>query len=81
FVSELQGEPWFTDSNPLDTSIERQRETMNPERLRDNINYAKRVGASRVYFWGVEWWYYMKEERGEPVYWNIIKKEIDQSKK
>lgn len=76
FVSELQGEPWFTDSNPLDVSMKRQEETMNPDRLRGNLNYARRVGASRVYLWGVEWWYYMKEQRDKSVYWDIIKEEL-----
>ncbi len=72
FVSELQAEPWFTDTNPLDTSIDDMEETMNPERLEKHLDYSSRVGASRVYLWGVEWWYYMQTERGDSRYWDII---------
>ncbi len=72
FVSELQAEPWFTDATPLDTSIAEMEETMNPKRLEKHLNYSSRVGASRVYLWGVEWWYYMKNDRGDSRYWDMI---------
>lgn len=72
YVSELQGEPWFHQGNPTDTSIAVQEETMNPTILKKNIGYAERVGASRIYLWGVEWWYYMKEVRGNGRYWEIV---------
>jgi hypothetical protein len=73
FVAELQAEPWFTDSSPLDATVEEQEKTMNPERLQKHLDYAERVGASRVHLWGVEWWYYMKQERGDERYWDIVK--------
>ena len=76
FVSELQAEPWFTDRTPLDTSIEEMEVTMNPDRLKKHIDYASHVGASRVYLWGVEWWYYMMQERDDDRYWNIIERTI-----
>lgn len=79
FVSELQAEPWFTDSNPLNTSVEEMEETMNPDRLTKHLNYASRVGASRVYLWGVEWWYYMKEKRDDARYWDHIYEVISES--
>ncbi|MBI2990190.1 MAG: beta-galactosidase [Candidatus Magasanikbacteria bacterium] len=71
-VSELQAEPWFTDSNPMSTSVEIQEKTMNPDRLRAHIDYVERIGANRAYFWGVEWWYFMKEERADSRYWDMI---------
>lgn len=73
YVSELQAEPWFTDASPLDTSIEIQEKTMNPKRLKKHLDYASRVGASRVYLWGAEWWYFMKEVKGDNRYWEIIR--------
>ncbi|PSO45975.1 MAG: hypothetical protein BRC22_00275 [Parcubacteria group bacterium QH_9_35_7] len=80
-VSELQAEPWFIGSStPLNTSITRQKETLNPSRLRDNLDYSKRVGASQVYLWGAEWWYYMKKKRDKEQFWNIIKQELNESK-
>ncbi len=73
YVSELQGEPWFHKGNPTNTPILEQEETMNPDILKKNIHYAERVGASRIYLWGVEWWYYMKTVRGDARYWEVAK--------
>lgn len=73
YVSELQGEPWFHKGDPMTTSIEEQEETLNPKILQKNIHYAERVGASRIYVWGVEWWYYMKTVRGDGRYWEMVK--------
>jgi len=75
-ISELQAEPWFTDSTPLDTSIETMEETMNPEQLQANIDYAEHIGASRAYFWGVEWWYFMKTEKQDNRYWELIQQTL-----
>lgn len=80
FVSELQAEPWFTDGTPLDTSLEDQYKTMSPDRLVKHLQYAERVGASRVYLWGVEWWYWMKKEHGNVQYWDIVKDAIKKTR-
>lgn len=69
FVAELQAEPWFTDSDPLTTPVEMQQVLFSKERLQENVAYAAHVGASRVYLWGVEWWYYMKSVHGVDDYW------------
>jgi len=73
FVSELQAEPWFTDSTPTTTPIAIQEETMNPDRLLEHIAYTERIGFSRAYLWGIEWWYYMKEEHEDARYWEIVR--------
>lgn len=73
YVSELQGEPWFHKGDPMTTPTEEQEETMNPKILQKNIHYAERVGATRIYLWGVEWWYYMKTVRGDARYWEVVK--------
>lgn len=73
FVAELQAEPWFTDSNPTDTPVEVQELTMDPNRMQRHINYASRVGASRAYLWGVEWWYFMKEQNNDDRYWEVAR--------
>jgi len=58
-ISELQAEPWFR--RPVDeTPIEEQFEQMDPERLRGNVDFAVSTGASEIYLWGVEWWYWLK---------------------
>ena len=73
FVAELQAEPWFTNSSPLEASIEEQERTMNPDRMRQHIDYVRHIGTDRAYLWGVEWWYYMKEVRDDARYWDIAK--------
>ncbi len=72
FISELQAEPWFTKADPKDVSIKEQEKSMSPSRLENNINYAKRIGASRAYLWGAEWWYWMKEKNNDSRYWEIV---------
>jgi len=76
FISELQAEPWFTNADPKNVSVKEQEKSMNPVRLQKNINYASRIGASRAYLWGVEWWYWMKEENNDSRYWDIIKNRL-----
>jgi len=76
FISELQAEPWFSGSGALETPLSLQAETMNPERLKDNLDYARRIGAPRAYLWGVEWWYWMREKNGEDGYWEGVREEM-----
>lgn len=71
FISELQAEPWFGDDLPAETPILKMEKTLSPDRLLKNISYAKRLGASRAYLWGVEWWYWMKVVRNDSRYWEI----------
>ncbi len=76
FISELQAEPWFTDSNPWSTPVDEQEKTMNIERLAKHFDYVERVGASRAYLWGVEWWYFMKEYKADARYWDAVKEKM-----
>ncbi len=77
-IAELQMEPWFGPGEiPLNTSVEKQEETFNPERLKKNIEYVGRTGFSRAYLWGAEWWYWMKEVKGDSRFWNGVKTEIN----
>ncbi len=43
---------------------------MNIDRLKDNVEYAQKVGMPRTYLWGVEWWYWMIK-KGIVVIWNM----------
>jgi hypothetical protein len=47
---------------------------MDLEQLQKNISYAKRTGLDTFYLWGSEWWYWLKEEKGESQIWQEIKK-------
>ncbi len=80
FVAELQAEPWFAaGGNPNNTPIAVQEETMSLEQLTHQLWYVERIGASRAYLWGVEWWYLMKHTYGDARYWEFIKEKINPS--
>ncbi len=66
---ELQAEPWA--SKPLaEASLEEQAKSMNPELFDENVEFAKQTGLQAFYFWGVEWWYWMKTKHDQPLIWN-----------
>lgn len=73
FISELQAEPWFTGPGPNETPIAEQMKTMNSKRMNKNINFVKKIGVSRAYLWGAEWWYWMKEKNNDSSFWDIAK--------
>jgi hypothetical protein len=67
---ELQAEPWT--AKPLaESKLEIQAESMNPELFKENIDFARQVGLDSYYFWGVEWWYWMKTKHNQPEIWNL----------
>lgn len=69
---ELQAEPW----GPVllyDLSLEEQKKTMNLEQFRKNIEFAKKTGLKEFYFWGGEWWYWLKEIHNDKKIWEEAK--------
>ncbi|MCX6719834.1 MAG: hypothetical protein NTV36_01890 [Candidatus Staskawiczbacteria bacterium] len=69
---ELQAEPWA--SKPFfNVSLEEQTLSMNPTMFKENVKFAKQTGLDKFYFWGVEWWYWMKEKQNQPEIWNEAK--------
>jgi len=65
---ELQAEPWGPKLL-YDLPPKEQEKTMNLERFKDVVSYAKRTGLSEFYFWGAEWWYWLKDVRHEGGIW------------
>ena len=72
YVSEFQMEPWVDTTIP-NASLEEQFRTFDIRQMRKNIAYAKKMGLPRIDFWGVEWWYYMKEIHDKPEFWEESK--------
>lgn len=66
---ELQAEPWAYKKYH-DVSLKEQEKTMSLEQFKDNVSYAKKTGFDTFYFWGVEWWYWMKEKQDRPEIWD-----------
>jgi len=73
-VVELQAEPWAGKDFIADTPVPKQYRSMNPQQFRENIQYAKEAGISEVYLWGAEWWYWMKEIKGDATIWEEARK-------
>jgi len=72
-VIELQAEPWASGWI-ADIPLQEQFRTMDEVKLRENVDYAKRVGFPEVYLWGGEWWYWLKEKKDYPAVWDEGKK-------
>lgn len=69
---ELQAEPWA--SKPLmQASLAEQKKSMNPELFAENVEFARQAGLGGYYFWGAEWWYWMKTKQDEPEIWDAAK--------
>ena len=70
-VSELQGEAWGNAPLPQ-IPLNEQYRSMNADKLKNNIEYARRSGLPEIYVWGAEWWYWVKKQ-GNNSFWEIMK--------
>jgi len=73
YISELQAEPWFPDG-PLQSTLAEQYKTMNAGLLVKNAEYANQTNFYRAYFWGVEWWYWLKTTQKDNSLWQVAQK-------
>lgn len=72
-VGELQAEPWclkYLNECPF----AEQDKTMNLEYFKENIEFARNTGLKDFYLWGVEWWFWLREEYRKPEIWEEAKK-------
>lgn len=72
-VGELQAEPWGPKLL-YDSPLAEQEKTMNLERFRQNVEFAKKTGLDTFYLWGGEWWYWLKEKQKDSSVWEEAKK-------
>lgn len=69
---ELSAEPWLLQ--PIITApIEVQMERMGIDKFREMIKFASKTGFEKQYFWGAEWWYWLKKQ-GLPEHWEEARK-------
>lgn len=72
FLSELSLEPWLL--KPIkDTPVDEQLKRMNITKFNKIIEFAKKTPFEEQYLWGVEWWYYMDQEKDHPEFWERAK--------
>jgi hypothetical protein len=73
-IHELQAEPWTPNGKEItQISVDEMYKSMNPQRLKDRINYGIGTGMRTIDLWGAEWWYYMKVKQNKPEVWNVVK--------
>ena len=74
-VTELQAEAWHTEDKDLREMTNAEAfESLDLKQFRSNIKFARRAGFTEVYLWGVEWWYFLKTQRGDDSFWQEAKK-------
>lgn len=73
-VSELQMEPWFT-SHPRDLPPQAASLFFTSQDALNNLAYVRATGFSEISFWGVEWWYYLRQQ-GYPELWDVMREQI-----
>lgn len=81
-IHELQAEAWTPEGMEIKTApVAELYKSMNPERLQNRFEYAQASGIKRMDLWGVEWWYAMNVNRGEPALWNVAIDEFGEARK
>jgi hypothetical protein len=73
-ITELQLEPWF-DSDLKQVLVSSQTRVLPLTKFQKTIKYAAQTRISRVYFWGVEWWYWLNQQ-GVSDYWQYVKQTV-----
>lgn len=73
YIAELQAEPWFPNG-PKETALAEQYKTMDAAQLVKNADYANQTNFYRAYFWGVEWWYWLKTKHNDASVWEAARK-------
>lgn len=79
-ISELQVEPWGINDTRIgeNQSVEAAYKLFTEEDVEFHMDYARQTGIDEVYLWGIEWWYYLKQN-DEPRLWNAGKNIIENS--
>ncbi|MDO8498688.1 MAG: beta-galactosidase [bacterium] len=67
-VSELQAEPWAPGKSITKIPLKEQIQFFSLDNLKGVVDFTTRTDIKSQYFWGVEWWYYMKLHN-HPEYW------------
>lgn len=79
-IHELQAEPWAPNGKNIpEISVEEQYKSLNPQRLKDRMQYGQDTGIRTVDLWGAEWWYWMKVKQHNPDVWNVVKEAVKQT--
>ena len=79
-IHELQAEPWPPGGQSIQSaSTAELRKSLDARRLHDRFTYGEATGIKQIDLWGAEYWYYMKEKRGDSSLWNVAKTEFQKA--
>ncbi len=70
-ISELQLEPWFPPASELLT-LEAKYQLFTEKEFARNVRFAQATGIDEVYVWGIEWWYFLKQN-DRPQLWDTAR--------
>jgi hypothetical protein len=73
WIAELQAEPYEGPEVDVRAIPTHAAASFSPRWFHKNIALARRSGVTRVYLWGVEWWAYLHDQRGEPELWETAR--------
>lgn len=76
FIHELQVEPWGPTAT-VNMSVDEQNQSMSPDQIKTNIQFARKIGEPEIYTWGSEWWYWRKTHFKDPTIWETVRGEIN----
>lgn len=75
-IAELQAEPWPSKFQGVrDISRAEADKSFSLKQFETNSEIARRTGFRQAYFWGAEWWYWLKTQ-GDARMWNKAKEII-----
>ncbi|MAF20445.1 MAG: hypothetical protein CMI55_02060 [Parcubacteria group bacterium] len=66
-IIELQAEPW-SHKMLYETDKKEQSKSMDLEQFKEVIKYTEQTGFDEAYLWGVEWWYWKKEQGNNSIW-------------
>lgn len=70
-IIELSSEPWLL-APIVNTPLEVQLEQMGIDRFNRMIDFSSKTGFDKIYLWGAEWWYWLKQQ-GHLEHWERAK--------
>lgn len=73
FIIELQAEPWLNFEKILDPNDKSYLKSASLDQIKANIQVAQNTKFSRIYLWGVEWWYLRHSVMNDSSYWDLAK--------
>lgn len=75
FIHELQAEPWGPQ-NIWEMDKTEQAKSLSLELLGNNMQAGQATKLHPIDLWGLEWWYWLKENQNDSTIWKTIKKYV-----